>query len=168
MEDIQAAWEEARKKTLLRPVTFTTYRGTGHSSRPDKAVHVLQQGSLVVMVGDRGSRGPATLKFEEEGASSVRKFKSNAFFSLKNAGFEKSSTQTTTGEFTSGWDLWEACFQEHHSRSLEAKRLFVQLCGGDTGSAFADVAKEAGKVETARTITKAKSAYEGNPLYGLI
>lgn len=166
--DVQAKWEEVRKRPVMEPVYFHTYRGTGHATRDDKAMHVLRKDDMVVLVGDRGKSGPATLKRDDTGAKAVGKFKSNAYFNLKNAGFEPEKIESVTGQFTSPFDLWEACFQGHHDRSLDAKRLFIELCGEEVGSAFEGLAKAAESVERERALVKAKAPYEDHPKFGLI
>lgn len=166
--DIQEIWEKARAREIDGHVTFTTYRGTGHPDRADKAIHILRRGEFVVAVGERGKSGPALLKVEHEGDKSLRKLKNTAFFNLKNAGFERDKVEVTNGFFEQGWNLWEACFRGHHDRSLEAKRVFVRLCGYEVDSAFDGVAKKAGEVEKGRATEKAKVPYEGHPTFGLI
>lgn len=156
---IQLEWEKARARKLSEPVTCITYRGRGHDSRPDKALHIIRRGDYVAFVGDRGTRGPAILKEEHDGEASVKRFKTSAFFNLKNAGFPQSQTEFTVSTFEQGWDLWESCFKGHHDRSLLAKQVFMRLCGADESMPFS--ASEAAP-------SKPKNPYEGNPHFGLI
>jgi len=160
--DIQKAWEAAYRGNAPCNVKVLTYRGTGHAVRTDKAIHILSTKDFVALAGDRGTRGPALLK-SNDNLEALKGYKSTAFFNLKNAGYDKANTTTNETTITNAVDLWEAVFRQHHSTSLDAKIVFLKLVGEvDDLPVGIRTAPETPEIE------KPANPYLGNKLYGLI
>lgn len=149
-------------------VAVVEFTGKG-LARADKRIWLLTSidasgDQVVVMVGNRGIRGPATLKVGT--GADVRKFSQAAHFSMKNAGYSIDMIEKRTWSEDSAASLWELF--EDHSSSFAAKRAFLQLIGVDVGSTFADMTVPAPKVDDIDNPPrkKAPAGYESNPKWG--
>jgi hypothetical protein len=168
--EIQTTFDRVMRDDQKINVVTTAYLGMMNPARPDKQIAILcgmdsNGDEFAVLVGDKGRSGPSLLKTGP--SSEIKKFKANAFFSMKNAGFRPENIVSTPDVFYSARALWNEFFSKHHSNSEVAKIAFLKVIGIDTGSSFADITSTTpGKAPPSKAVDA--NPYANNPLWGLL